>query len=61
MSALDPKACYIRVRRPDGSEKLLKLDGEQWQRVMDLAAGEFGDKSIELGGPELAQPSRGKK
>lgn len=51
--ALDPLACYVRVRRPDGTEKILKMDGEQWTRVVDLANGEFGDKSVVMTGPEL--------
>jgi hypothetical protein len=43
----------VRLRRPDGSTKLLRVDGEQLQRLMDLANGAFGDPSIDLGGPEL--------
>lgn len=42
----------VRVRRPDGSEKVLRLPAEHLQRVMDLAAGEFGDPSIIGIGPE---------
>jgi hypothetical protein len=53
LGALDPTACYVRLRRPDGTEKLIKVDGEQWPRVMALAEGEFSDSSIQLGGPEL--------
>lgn len=36
----------VRVRRPDGKETLLRVPGEHLQRVLDLANGEFGDKSI---------------
>lgn len=42
----------IRMKRPDGSTYYLQVPGEHLQRVMDLANGEFGDKSIDLGGPE---------
>lgn len=42
----EPGEFLVRLRRPDGSETLLKLPGEQFDRVMALAAGEFGDKSI---------------
>ena len=45
----------VRVRRPDGKETLLRVPGEHLQRVMDLANGEFGDKSIVLGGPKPAK------
>lgn len=45
----------VRIRRPDGREILLRVPGEHLQRVMDLAAGEFGDKSIILGGPRLVE------
>jgi hypothetical protein len=43
----------VRMRRPDGRQFLLRVEGEHLQRVMDLANGEFGDASIQLGGPEL--------
>lgn len=43
----------VRLRRPDGKETLVRVPGEHLQRVMDLANGEFGDKSIELDGPKL--------
>jgi hypothetical protein len=36
----------VRVKRPDGKEILLRVPEEHLQRVMDLASGEFGDKSI---------------
>lgn len=32
----------VRVRRPNGMEVVLKLDGKHWERVMELAAREFG-------------------
>src|SRR5687768_6188703 len=50
LGALDPFYCYVRLRRPDGTEKLIKVDGEQWERVVQLAQGEFADPSIDLGG-----------
>jgi hypothetical protein len=51
----------VRLRRPDGKETLMRIEGEHLQRVMDLANGEFGDKSIDLGGPELPkEPSEDK-
>lgn len=37
---------FVRVRRPDGSECVLKVPGEHLDRVLALAEGEFGDKSI---------------
>lgn len=43
----------VRVRKPDGQEILLRVPGEHLQRVMDLAVGEYGDKSIILDGPKL--------
>lgn len=43
----------MRVRRPDGSEKVIRVPAEHLQRVMDLASGEFGDPSIIHVGPEL--------
>lgn len=43
---LHPTEALVRVRRPDGREILLRLPGEHLERVMQLAAGEFGDKSI---------------
>lgn len=52
LGVLDPAYCYVRLRRPDGTEKLIKVDGEQWERVLALAQGEFADKGIILGGPE---------
>jgi hypothetical protein len=45
----------VRVRRRDGSTFLLRVPGEHLQRVLDLANGEFGDPSIELGGPALVK------
>jgi hypothetical protein len=43
----------VRVRRPDGQTILLRVPEEHLQRLMDLANGEFGDKSIDLGGPAM--------
>lgn len=45
----------VRMKRADGSTYLLRVPEEHLQRVMDLANGEFGDKSIDLGGPEPAK------
>ncbi len=42
----DQDSFLVRVRRPDGVEVLLRVPEEYLERVMDLAAGEFGDKSI---------------
>ena len=42
----EPGEFMVRLRRPDGSTALLKVPGEHFDRVMALAAGEFGDKSI---------------
>jgi hypothetical protein len=53
--AVDDSA-LVRIRRPDGSSFLLRVPGEHLQRVMDLANGEFGDKTIDLGGPEMKEP-----
>lgn len=44
-----PDDALVRLRRPDGRTFLLRVPGEHLQRVMDLAVGEFGDKSIVLG------------
>lgn len=38
--------CIVRVRRPDGKETWLRVPAEHWERVVELAEGEFGDKSI---------------
>ena len=46
---LTPDDALVRIRRPDGSTALLRVPGEHLQRVIDLACGEFGDKSIVLG------------
>jgi hypothetical protein len=45
----------VRVRRQDGSEKILRVPAEHLQRVMDLACGEFGDPSIVHVGPVLPE------
>lgn len=41
----------VAVTRPDGIKIVLRVPEEHLQRVMDLANGEFGDKSIDIGGP----------
>lgn len=41
-----PTDFLVRLRRPDGTETLMRVPGEHFDRVMALAAGEFGDKSI---------------
>lgn len=43
---LGPNECLMRVKRPDGTETWLRFDGDHLERVMELAEGEFGDKSI---------------
>jgi hypothetical protein len=45
----------VRVRRQDGSEKILRVPAEHLQRVMDLACGEFGDPSIVHVGPVIPE------
>lgn len=42
----EPTDCLVRIRRPDGRETLLRVPGEHLQRVLDLAAGEFGDRTV---------------
>lgn len=46
----------IRMKRPDGRVVTVRVPEEHLQRVFDLACGEFGDKSIDLGGPTLTKP-----
>lgn len=53
------ESILVRVRRPDGSEKTLRMPAEHLQRVMDLATGEFGDPSIIHVGPELPAEDAG--
>lgn len=43
----------VRIRRPDGTEKVLKVAYDHLDRVLALANDEFGDPSIALVGPEL--------
>lgn len=43
-----PKDCIVGLKRPDGTVKLVRVPGEHWERVLDLASGEFGDKNIIL-------------
>lgn len=50
-----PGFFLARLRRPDGTEVLVSIPEEHFQRVMGLANGEFGDKSIILGGPRLVE------
>ena len=45
--------CLVYLKRPDGTVKVIRVPPEHWQRVVDLACGEFADTSIDLGGPEL--------
>ncbi len=45
--------CLVLLKRPDGTVKVIRVPEEHWQRVVDLACGEFADKSIELGGPKI--------
>jgi len=52
---LNDDSILVRLRRPDGRETIVRVPGEHLQRVMDLANGEFGDTSIDLGGPELVE------
>lgn len=49
----------VRLKRPDGKITEMKIQDEHLQRVMDLANGEFGDKSILLDGPEPAKEEAG--
>lgn len=51
----DLSGTLVRMKRPDGRTYLLRIPGEHWTRVVDLAHGEFADKSIDLGGPELVK------
>ena len=51
----------VRMRRPDGRVTRVLVPAEHLQRVMDLANGEFGDPSIDLGGPELKEAKESKK
>jgi hypothetical protein len=45
--------CLVMLKRPDGTVKVVRVPEEHWERVVELACGEFGDPSIILGGPEL--------
>ena len=40
------EVCLVRCRRPDGKETILKVPAEHLDRLIALASGEFGDKSI---------------
>jgi hypothetical protein len=40
--------CLVLLKRPDGTVKVVRVPPEHWQRVMDLASGEFADQSIIL-------------
>lgn len=48
----------VTIRRPDGTEKVLRVPYDHLERLMALACEEFGDPSIKLLGPEL--PKEGK-
>ena len=37
----------VRLTRPNGSSVIVRVPPEHIERVMALASGEFGDKSIE--------------
>jgi len=50
--------CLVRVRRPDGKETILRVPEEHLQRVLDLANGEFGDRTIVLDGPKLPEEAK---
>jgi hypothetical protein len=53
LSATYAQDCLVYLKRTDGTIKVVRVPPEHWQRVMELANGEFGDTSIDLGGPEL--------
>lgn len=55
---IDPTEILAILKRPDGSIKVVRIPSEHLGRLVELANGEFGDKSIELGGPAL--PKEGK-
>lgn len=46
------------VRRPDGSEITVRVPHAHLQQLMDRAAAEFGDPSVNLGGPTLPKKER---
>lgn len=50
--------CLVYLKRPDGSVKVIRVPAEHWERVVDLAGGEFGDTSIDLGGPVLPKEKK---
>lgn len=43
----------VKLTRPDGTVRYVRVDGEQLDRLMAVANGQFGDPSIDLGGPAL--------
>lgn len=50
-----PGKFLVTMRRPDGTTGYMHVDNEHYDRVRELASGEFGDRSI-LGIPDLDQP-----
>lgn len=46
-TALAGPDCIVKLTRPDGTVTYVRVPQEHWERVVDLANGEFGDKSIE--------------
>lgn len=52
--------CLVFLKRPDGSIKVVRVPPEHWERVLELANGECGDKSIDLGGPEIPEAKGGR-
>lgn len=45
----DPGFFLARITRKDGTTVLLRIADEHYERVVNLAAGEFGDKTIQPG------------
>lgn len=45
----DANHFLARVTRPDGTTFLLRIPNEHFDRVVALASGEFGDKTIAIG------------
>lgn len=46
----------VRIKRSDGTTFLLAVPEEHVQRVIELAKGDFGDKSVVLDGPKPIAP-----
>lgn len=49
----DPDRLLVTLTRPDGTKTKVRVDMEQFGRLLELANGEFGDRSIVLDGPQL--------